>query len=124
MRMKTRHILVVEDNEIAKRIAKVTLTTLGYTVDVTSYGEKALELASQNSYDCIFMDLGLPQMSGLETTQKIRRSEGKLSSVPIVALTASDDPVCQARCIDAGFNHYVLKPLTRQKAEEIVNHLT
>ena len=115
-------ILVVEDQAIAAKIAQHVLTTLHYQVDVAENGEIALALMEQNHYDLILMDIGLPDNDGGEVTRRIRLKQWKRNpSVPIVGLTAHIDAENKRRCIDAGMNAIYTKPLTPEKALEIVN---
>lgn len=114
-------ILVVEDQAIAAKIAQHVLTKLHYQVDVAENGKIALELIEQNHYDLILMDIGLPDNDGGEVTRRIRLGQWKRNpSVPIVGLSAHINAENKRRCIDAGMNAIYTKPLTPEKAEEIV----
>ncbi len=109
-------ILVVEDVEIAQKMAKITLVGLGCSVDVAEAGQKVLEMFKENEYDLIFMDIGLPDISGVEVTKEIRKIEDKKSHVPIVALTANCDESYKTICLEAGIDDFMLKPLTKDNA--------
>ena len=80
-------ILVVEDVEIASRMAVVMLESYGCAVDTVETGSSALEIIEEKDYDLILMDLGLPDMDGLSVTETIRRMHHN-PDIPIVALTA------------------------------------
>ena len=116
------YVLVVEDQEIAAMIVRNHLLALNCEVDVAKDGKTACELAQDNAYDLIFMDIGLPDMTGLEVTKFIRTHElAKKSPVPIVALTAHVDKESKQHCIDVGMNAVFSKPLVKEKAEDILN---
>ena len=115
-------ILVVEDQAIAAKIAQHVLKKLHYQVDIAENGKMALALMEQNDYDLILMDIGLPDNDGGEVTRRIRLKQWKRnSSVPIVGLTAHIDAENKRRCINAGMNAIYTKPLTPEKALEILN---
>ncbi len=115
-------VLVVEDNAMAAKIAQHLLSKLHYQVDIAESGKKALELIEKHHYDLILMDIGLPDNDGGEVTRRIRLKQWKRNpSVPIVGLTAHIDAENKRRCIDAGMNAIYIKPLTPEKASEILN---
>ncbi|MES2142684.1 MAG: ATP-binding protein [Pseudomonadota bacterium] len=115
-------VLVVEDNAMAAKIAQHVLTKLHYQVDAAESGKMALALIEQHHYALILMDIGLPDNDGGEVTRRIRLKQWKSnSSVPIVGLTAHINAENKRRCIDAGMNAIYTKPLTPEKALEILN---
>ena len=119
--MQTRfNLLLVEDNLIARTVAEMILTGLGCKVQLAVDGEQALEMFKANKYHFIFMDLGLPGISGLDTTREIRKLEINTVPVPIVALTANYDSSSTAICLKAGMNDFILKPLSKEKASAIL----
>ncbi len=114
-------VLVVEDNPINQLILKSMLEEIGYMVLTADNGEQALKILDQQPIKLIMMDCQMPLMDGYETTKKIRSSNKAYSNIPIVAVTAnamSDDNV---RCISAGMNDYIKKPIklvvVKQKVE-------
>ncbi|KTC65688.1 sensory histidine-kinase / response regulator (plasmid) [Legionella adelaidensis] len=116
------NILVVEDNLIAQKVAKSMLESFECKVDIAESGEKALELWKEKSYDLIFMDIGLPDMDGNEVARKIRLEEAsKNTHIPIIALTAHAGDENKKRCIDAGMNAVLTKPLTAKNCSDILN---
>ena len=119
----TIKLLLVEDNLIAQKVATMILTSLGCELQLAIDGESAIEMfqTNKNGYDFVFMDLGLPGISGLDTTREIRKLETNLSPVPIVALTANYDSSAAAICLQAGMNDFMLKPLSTEKAIAILN---
>ena len=114
------HLLVVEDVEIAQKIASMVLENLGVTVDVAPDGEAALEMFQQRKYDLIFMDIGLPGMDGLQTTRAVRQVEKLGVHVPIIALTANYDVSHKSMCLESGMDEFLSKPLTKDKAEAML----
>ncbi len=114
-------VLVVEDVEIAQKIANITLMALGCSVDIAENGQKALQLFKDNQYDLIFMDIGLPDISGIVVTKAIRRVENNESHVPIIALTANYDESHPHVCFDAGMDEFMLKPLTKENGQAMIN---
>jgi len=103
-------ILIVEDNKMVREIHKGMVENLGYIVDVAENGEQALSM-STNGYDLIFMDLGLPGISGIEATSKIRSSEPS-KKTNIVGLTAYDKEEVEKQCLSAGMDKVINKPAT------------
>lgn len=84
--------------------------TLGFAVDVAPDGAEALEMALQHRYDLILMDMQMPELDGLGATQAIREIDGYVD-VPIIAMTANAFAEDRARCLDAGMNDFIAKPV-------------
>ncbi len=115
------HLLIVEDNLIAQTAASALIQQLSCSVDVAINGEQALALCQKNNYHLIFMDIGLGQgMDGYEVTQRIRTLKDSISSVPIIALTAHGAEDQRQRCIEAGMNAVLTKPLTKKEAHDVL----
>lgn len=114
-------ILVVEDTEIVRKVMQITLSSLGYHVDIAINGSEAIRLFEKNDYDIVFMDLGLPDISGIEVTKELRRIEGVKSSIPIIALTAHHTELDKELGLAAGIRESVLKPLTKEMAQVTIN---
>lgn len=105
-------ILLVEDNVINQQVAMGFLAHLGWDADVAADGLEALELASANSYRAILMDCQMPRMDGYESTARIRSMElGSGLRTPIIALTAGAMPGDRERCLEAGMDDYLSKPI-------------
>ncbi|MFT4060132.1 MAG: response regulator [Legionella sp.] len=118
----TFRVLVVEDNSIAQTVAKAILAQLHCDADLADTGKKAVELWKKGQYDLIFMDIGLPDMDGYEVTHQIRLYElTQKTHSPIVALTAHAGDENKQRCIEAGMNAVLTKPLTAQSCTDILN---
>lgn len=114
-------ILLVEDDEIAGLVAQRVLQDLKYNVDWVKTGQEALEKASAQNYNLIFMDISLPDMDGYEITKQIRANENCNVSVPIIALSANVGKKQAATFIKAGINAVVTKPLNSIKAQNLLN---
>ncbi len=105
-------VLVVEDNAVNQRVAEQLLERLGCRVDVAGTGREALSLVARLSYDIVFMDCHMPEMDGYEATRQIRASDTPSAGVPIVALTANAQEGERERCLAAGMNDYLTKPVS------------
>ena len=105
-------VLVAEDNVVNQRVAVRMLEKQGCRVDVAANGVEALEMLKALPYDLIFMDCQMPEMDGFEATAEIRRRE-KLSGhhVPIIAITANAMQGDRERCLEAGMDGYIAKPI-------------
>lgn len=108
-------ILLAEDNLVNQKVATKLLDMGGHKVEVVDNGELAVAAATQNTYDLVLMDVSMPTMGGLEATSLIRKHEedNHLDRVPIIALTAHAMLGDRERCIDAGMDDYVTKPLRK-----------
>lgn len=119
---KEKRVLLVEDARAAQLVATKMLQTYSFTVDVAENGSQGLELAMENLYDLIFMDVGLPegQNFGFLATQKIRCAECINTHTIIIALTAhsSEDMINQST--QFGANCFLTKPLSMEKIESIL----
>jgi signal transduction histidine kinase len=103
-------VLLAEDNEPNQRVARAILRGAGYAIDVAHNGHKVIELVGQKSYDVVLMDVNMPSMDGLEATHILRQTEaGRL--LPIIGLTASVMDGDRQRCLEAGMNDHLAKPI-------------
>ncbi len=108
------HILVAEDNPINQMVVQASLTKLGCKVDLVATGTEAYRAAVAGAYDLIFMDCHMPELDGYEATRRIRASEQALGRrTPILALTAGALNEDRERCLAAGMDEHLSKPLTR-----------
>jgi CheY-like chemotaxis protein len=105
-------VLLVEDNPTNQRLAFYLLKKLGCAVDLASDGHEAVKKASEERYDVVFMDCHMPEMDGLAAAAEIRRAEGSGERVPIIALTASVMEDDRAKCVRAGMDDFLGKPVT------------
>ena len=124
-------ILLVEDSPLNQAVAIGLLERIGHSVVVAENGKQAIEIWSEQSFDAILMDLQMPIMDGIEATTKIRELErNRLSSsdrpaesyvpIPIVALTAAVMRGDRQRCLDAGMDHYLDKPIVVDQLESVL----
>lgn len=106
-------ILVADDNEINRKIIRIILQKLGYSCVEAENGEDALKMYQSGDYDYIFMDLDMPEMDGIETTQAIRESESDTGrKTEIIAVTANVSQETRLKCRRVGMNGYLEKPIT------------
>ena len=111
-RMEGIHVLVAEDNSVNQMIAKAMLAKLGITCEIVANGKLALEALQSKKYDLVLMDCQMPEMDGYEATRSIRLSAGSgFESIPIVALTAHAMAGDREKCLAAGMDDYLSKPL-------------
>ncbi len=107
------HLLVAEDNEMNQFVTREILKMVGVTCDVAGNGEESLEALAKNRYDGILMDCQMPGMDGLEASRRIRQHETDTASgrIPIIALTAEAIHGDREKCLAAGMDGYVTKPI-------------
>jgi len=106
--------LVVEDNPVNKMVLAALLERFGLTVGSASNGQEALAFLHENPVDIVFMDCQMPIMDGFETTRQLRKSGGVNRQVPVIAVTANAMSRDIERCIEAGMDDHVKKPIDRQ----------
>lgn len=115
------NILVVEDNTIAQKIAKLILAQANAQTTIAENGAAAIEKSSQQTFDLIFMDLGLPDHDGITVTESIRTLDNsKNQNTPIVALTSHSDQLMVDNCLDAGMNDFLCKPLSLEGCQALI----
>ncbi len=116
-----RRVLLAEDNEINQRIAVRLLQRLGLTVDSVANGREAVEAMAHRKYDLVFMDCQMPGMDGFEATGIIRTQQGKTDRTPICALTANAMEGDRERCLAAGMDDYISKPVGIEKLKDVID---
>ena len=112
-RRNRSHLLVVEDNIVNQKVAARTLENMGYRVDVVANGLEAVDATARIRYDAVLMDCQMPEMDGYDATVAIRARDGRGRRTPIIAMTAGASSEDEARCLAAGMDDYVTKPLSR-----------
>jgi signal transduction histidine kinase/ActR/RegA family two-component response regulator len=106
-------LLLVEDNPMNQRVVTLMTQRLGYAIDVVADGRAAIEaVSSRPRYDLVLMDCHLPELDGFEATRQIRQLDGEVARTPIIALTASAYAADRQRCLAAGMDDYLAKPIT------------
>jgi CheY-like chemotaxis protein len=105
------NLLLVEDNPMNQQVEIKLLKKAGYNVFAIETGEEAIEQVKTNKFDLVLMDIDLPGMNGLEATKEIRNLAQHLSNIPVIAATAKSSMKDREKCLDAGMNDYISKPI-------------
>jgi signal transduction histidine kinase len=115
-------ILVVEDNDVNAVILTRMLALLGYRSDAVRSGPDALAAATRTEYAAILMDCQMPIMDGFTTTTKLREQERSDQHAPVVAITATATTEDEGRCMAAGMDDYLPKPIVMERLAEVLHH--
>ncbi|WP_169309243.1 PAS domain S-box protein [Desulforhopalus sp. IMCC35007] len=117
-------VLVVEDEQINAMVISAMLKSLGLEVVHAADGVRAIEILKEKNFDCVLMDIQMPEMDGVETTREIRHSlENSNVAIPIVALTAHAMKGDREQFMAAGMNDYLSKPVEVEHLVEVLNRL-
>ncbi len=118
-------LLLVEDDVINQKITSILLEKEGFKVTVAENGHKAIEILKNNSFDLVLMDVEMPGMNGYETTRQIRQLKSSRldTNLPIIAMTAHAMSGDREKCISAGMNDYISKPINMHLLNEIIDRL-
>lgn len=119
-KLKKGNILIVDDNIVNQKVATIILSKAGYKTDVTTDGYKAIKAIQEIEYDIVLMDCQMPVIDGYETTSRIRNLEGSAGNVTIIAMTANVMEGDRQKCIDAGMNDYITKPIKPEKLYSVI----
>lgn len=114
-------ILIAEDSFVNQKILLRILKQIGCTADVVSNGLQAIEAVATKNYDIVFMDMYMPEMDGLEATRKIVNSRFPSNRPRIIALTADSMSGDKDKCIEAGMDDYITKPVCIEEILSILN---
>lgn len=128
--MKARSlVLLVEDNPVNQKVAVKMIEKLGYRVNVAANGREAVESLARIPYALVFMDCQMPEMDGFEATRVIRNQEasiqqtgGKLTHLPIIAMTANAMKEDRDRCLAVGMDDFLSKPVASKSLAAILSH--
>ena len=115
-----RRVLVVEDNPVNQRVAVLILEGLGFLTDVAGDGSEAVKAIGRTPYAAVLMDCQMPVMDGFEATREIRRAEGGAGHIPIIAMTAGAMEGDRDRCLAAGMDDYLAKPVRREDLDAVL----
>jgi two-component system, sensor histidine kinase and response regulator len=118
---KSVRVLVVEDNLVSQKVATRLLEKMGISVDIAVDGSEALSKSETGRYAVILMDCQMPVMDGFEATQIIRNREGSGARIPIIAMTASAMKGDRERCIEAGMDDYLSKPVKWESVKAMMD---
>ena len=110
-RFQGRRALLVEDNAINQKVGKAMLGRLGLSVDVAANGMEAVAAVRERRYDVVFMDCQMPEMDGIDATRRIRALDEPAGSAPIIAMTAYAMETDRGKCLSAGMNDFLSKPV-------------
>lgn len=114
-------ILYIEDNPLNMRLVRKLLKSFGYDMIEAIDGASGLDKLHVNQPDLILMDVNLPDVDGLDLTQRIKKME-EFDHIPIIALTANAMHGDRQRCLEAGCQGYLPKPVSRTELRNMVNH--
>ena len=118
-------VLVAEDNAVNQTLMKALLERAGYDPVVASNGIEAVKLFAKGSFDVVLMDVQMPEMDGFDATYEILKLQADSSDrVPIIALTAHASPADRSRCLAAGMDEYLAKPIRATALYELIDRLT
>ncbi|WP_027368970.1 PAS domain S-box protein [Desulfocurvibacter africanus] len=120
---KRLRVLVIEDNPINRIVAKELLTLQGCGTETADTGHEGLEKLRQSEYDCVLLDIRLPDMEGTEVLQRIRRGEAGNPKVCVVALTAYALQGDRNRFLQAGMDDYLAKPISSEDLLRVLKRI-
>lgn len=116
----TLRILVAEDNPVNQKVALLLLKRIGYQADLATNGLEVIHSLKTKAYDLILMDMHMPELDGVDTTLRIRQELAQENQPYIIALTASAQTTDRNRCLAAGMNHFLSKPINLKELEEAI----
>ena len=125
LNQKGLHILIAEDNLVNQKLAAKLLEKQGHTSMIANNGREAVEAWETVAFDAVLMDMQMPVMDGIEATKEIRAKEQKLGKhVTIIAMTANAMTGDRERCLEAGMDEYIPKPVDVLKLAEVLEKIT
>jgi CheY-like chemotaxis protein len=111
---------VAEDHPVNQKMMMKMLEKLGCRVDTVDNGKEAIDKVEQCLYDLVLMDCQMPEMDGYSATSEIRRREGTTGHIPIIAVTAHAMTEDRERCLKAGMDDYLSKPVQKEAVSEMI----
>ncbi len=114
-------ILVAEDNPVNATVAVKMLEKRGYHAELARDGRQALEMLGAKSYDAVLMDCQMPELDGYEAAAEIRRMENGRTRTPVIAMTAHSMTGDREKCLAAGMDDYLSKPIRSEVLEEMLS---
>jgi len=112
--VKGAKVLLVEDNEINQLVAKELLEKIALVVTIANNGKEGVEKVKKTDFDLVFMDIQMPEMDGYEATREIRK-DARFQDLPIIAMTAQAMSFDRDKCLEAGMNDYISKPINSKR---------
>ncbi len=113
-------VLLAEDYPANQRIARWMLEKLGLSVEIAADGKQVLERLAEGEFDLVLMDCQMPELDGYDATRAIRAGDEPRRSIPIVAMTAAALPADRERCLAAGMNDYISKPVQQEELARVL----
>jgi len=108
---KHYNILIADDHQLNTQIVQMMLESLGYIASIAGNGNAVLHMLENDDYDCILMDINMPELNGIEATQKIRSSNHAYKNIPIIAMSANISNQYENLCLESGMDGYLTKPV-------------
>ena len=122
---KGLHVLIAEDNLVNQKLAAKLLEKQGHTSMIANNGREAVEAWETVAFDAVLMDMQMPVMDGIEATKEIRAREQKLGKhITIIAMTANAMTGDRERCLEAGMDEYIPKPVDVLRLVEVLEKIT
>jgi len=116
------HVLIVEDNLLNQKLALRMLEKLGYRADLADNGRDAVRMIEKGGYDLVFMDCQMPEMDGYEASAIIRQREKESGQhLPIIAMTAHTMTGDRDKCMEAGMDDYISKPIRKEQIVQVIS---
>ena len=113
-------ILIAEDNIINQKLADKVMAKMGYKITIVNNGIEAVEYVKTGNYNLVLMDCQMPEMDGYDATGEIRKMQGDIKNIPIIAMTANAMEGDKEKCLQAGMSDYISKPIKIQNIQDIL----